>query len=72
MAIFVFYSPIVKRRVLRRKKGDYTLLPQPVEGEAMAAVNSGFFEDVLEVDFHCTGANAEFLGDFAVFEALLD
>ncbi len=47
-------------------------LAEAVEGEAIAAVDAGFLEDVLEVDFDGAGADAEGIGDFAVAEALFD
>lgn len=56
----------------RRWQFDGLALAQPLEGEAVAAVNAGLLEDVFHVDLDGTRADAEFGGDFAVFEAALD
>src|SRR5262245_8252552 len=45
-------------------------LLQAADGKAVSAADAGFFDNVLEVDFHRAGTDTEFDGDLFVFEAL--
>lgn len=47
-------------------------MAQTGQGEAIATAYPGLFKDVLEVDLDRTGTDAEFSGDFTIFEAVLD
>src|ERR1035441_10521564 len=44
---------------------------QAGESQSVAAANAGFFEDVFEVDFHRSGADAERFGDLLILQPAL-
>src|SRR4051812_49276796 len=64
--------PLLARVSLRSEEGKNALLPQTVQSETVAAAYSGFLEDVLQVDFHRSGSDSEFLSDLPVLETLFD
>src|SRR5947209_12600718 len=58
------YSPFIRlesRSNLRlgREEGNYALLAESVEGQAMPAANAGLLEDVLQVNLDGAGPDAE-------------
>src|SRR5487761_2215018 len=55
---------------LSRNRNQSPIL-QAVERQAVPSANTRFLEDMLQVDLHGTGADAEFGGDVLALEALL-
>src|ERR1700679_2574085 len=60
------------RRRDRRGRRNRTFVLEAGEGEAIAATDSGLLEDVLQVDLHGSGLDAELTGDIAIAQTFFD
>ena len=59
-----------RRELRRRRQSNSAFILQAGQGQTITAADSGLFEDMLQVDLHRTGLDAEHPGNVPVSKAL--